>query len=71
MTQDNLAIVMGPNLIRPKTESSDFLFELRIACEVVLHMIQNYTTLFPNAEASPSVIQVNVLHSILTDTHRT
>ena len=63
MTTENLAIVMGPTLIRPKTESSNYVFEMQITADAVVEILQNYKSFFPNAEANPSAIQV--FHSFL------
>lgn len=59
MTEDNLAIVMGPTLLRSKTDPVDYMGEMRISCEVVLAMLQNYPMFFPDAEANPSAIRVS------------
>eukprot|EP00026_Physarum_polycephalum_P011195 Phypoly_transcript_11400.p1 GENE.Phypoly_transcript_11400~~Phypoly_transcript_11400.p1 ORF type:complete len:304 (+),score=39.07 Phypoly_transcript_11400:1-912(+) len=58
MTKENLAIVMGPTLIRPKKESANLVFEMKISADVVLEMLKNYKTFFPNAETKPSAMQV-------------
>jgi hypothetical protein len=58
MTKENLAIVMGPTLIRPKKESTNLVVEMQITADVVLEILQNYKIFFPNAETNPSAVQV-------------
>ena len=58
MTKENLSIVMGPTLIRPKQESANYVFEMQMTSDAVLEILQNYKAFFPNAETNPSAIQV-------------
>lgn len=62
MTEDNLAIVMGPTLIRPRPGEGpqDELADMTVSTGVVLDMLHHYYDFFPGAEASPAVVQVRL-----------
>lgn len=57
MTNENIAIVVGPNLLRPRQEDANYLYNMKIMADVVVTLLQNYDSMFEDLPPLPGAKQ--------------